>query len=61
LYLHHADNEEVRFDIRGRQTIQVTGTVLTADSIQTHNTFVEPDAIAPKDFSDFCIEDDQLQ
>jgi alpha-L-arabinofuranosidase len=34
--------------------------VLTADSIQTHNTFDEPDAIRPTNFSDFRIEDGLL-
>ncbi|XEC93532.1 alpha-N-arabinofuranosidase [Paenibacillus tarimensis] len=58
--LHHADSEEVRFDIRGRETGEVKGTVLTSDGIQAHNTFDEPDAIAPKDFTDFRIENGQL-
>jgi alpha-N-arabinofuranosidase len=49
----HADpyrEIEISIEIRGLQVMNVTGTVLTAKELNTHNTFDNPDMIKPADF-----------
>jgi alpha-N-arabinofuranosidase len=58
--LHHADHVELKCDIRGRAITGVSGTVLTSDTIQEHNTFDEPESVKPRAFGDYRIENDQL-
>jgi alpha-N-arabinofuranosidase len=58
--LHHADPVEVVCDIRGRKAADVSGTVLTAGTIQAHNTFDEPEAVKPCKFGDYRFENGQL-
>jgi len=41
---------EISLEIRGLQVLNVTGTVLTAKELNTHNTFENPDMIKPDDF-----------
>ncbi len=49
-------------EMRGAQTGAVSGRVLAADSLQTHNTFENPDALAPRDLSgaELKLEGDRL-
>lgn len=42
---------DLTIDLRGASAKTVTGTILTADTIQTHNTFENPDAMTPSEFS----------
>ncbi|TFE29460.1 alpha-N-arabinofuranosidase [Cohnella luojiensis] len=58
--LHHADGAEVRIDIRGRQAESVQATALTSEEMNAHNTFDEPDAVAPSAFTDFRLERNEL-
>jgi alpha-L-arabinofuranosidase len=58
--LHHAEGAEVVCDIRGRGLGQVSGKVLTSDTMQSHNTFEEPEAVAPVAYSDYRMEDGRL-
>jgi alpha-N-arabinofuranosidase len=41
----------VTVDLRGAKPATVTGRILTADAMNTHNTFEKSDAIKPADFS----------
>ena len=40
----------VRVDLRGADVSRVSGRVLTADAINAHNTFDDPDAVTPRTF-----------
>ncbi|WP_163538523.1 alpha-N-arabinofuranosidase [Gracilibacillus sp. YIM 98692] len=55
------DNEaEVTIDWRGAGLANVNGRVLTADEIDAHNTFENPDNIKPVEYQDFQVNDNQL-
>ena len=43
--------------IRGRQVTGVTGRVLTASTVNAHNTFDEPEAVHPVPFADVELQD----
>lgn len=58
--LHHSDEVEVHFDIRGRQARKVTGTVLTTETLHAHNTFDQPEIVEPATFTNFIFEDGNL-
>ena len=55
-------NREARLSclFRGAQLSSVTGRVMTADAINAHNTFQEPDAVCPAPFEDARLEGDTL-
>lgn len=59
--LHHKKSAELSCDIRGKQLSQVSGSVLTAENITDHNTFEEPEKVAPKTFEKACIEEGKLK
>ncbi|MFC5449861.1 alpha-N-arabinofuranosidase [Paenibacillus aestuarii] len=58
--LDHAAAEEIEIDIRGKKATHVTGTILTSEAIQDHNTFDVPDRVSPCAFRDYRLEDDRL-
>jgi alpha-N-arabinofuranosidase len=59
--LDHANGAQVQFDVRGLASISsVSGTVLTADHIQAHNTFEKPDAVKPVAFDQVTIQGNQV-
>ncbi len=41
----------VTVELRGARTATVTGRILTAATMQAHNTFAQPDAVAPRVFT----------
>jgi len=43
----------VRCEIRGAGFKKVSGTILTAPKMNTHNTFDNPEVVKPADFDDF--------
>lgn len=47
-------------DVRGVKFSDVTGRVLTADTMNSHNTFEEPEKIKPSDFSNFTTSENSL-
>ena len=51
---------EVKCAIRGRQVTGVSGRVLTASTVNAHNTFVEPEAVHPVPFAGVELEDHLL-
>ncbi len=59
--LDHENGAEVPVDLRGISSVKnVTGTVLTADKIQAHNTFEDPEVVKPVSFEDFKLNEQGL-
>ncbi len=50
----------VECDIRGAKFKSVSGTILTAPEINTHNTFEKPDALKPEKFEGAKLKGDKL-
>ena len=57
---HHARGSEISIRIRGDEKRTVTGRILTAPEMDSHNTFDNPDAGAPRVFSDARLKADTL-
>lgn len=53
---------QVKLDLRGLASgeLSITGSTLAGDKIDAHNTFEQPEAVAPKAFTDFVLEDGAL-
>ena len=51
---------DVTVGLRGVKAARIEGTVLSADTMQAHNTFDQPDNVSPKTFSDFKLADGTL-
>ncbi|GFR38054.1 intracellular exo-alpha-L-arabinofuranosidase 2 [Insulibacter thermoxylanivorax] len=59
--LDHENGAEVPVDLHGISSVKnVTGTVLTADKIQAHNTFEDPEVVKPVSFEDFKLNEQGL-
>lgn len=60
--LNHAASATVPLELRGLsgQNVEVNGTILAGDKIDAHNTFSQPDAVAPQAFTAFTLEGDLL-
>lgn len=60
--LNHAALATVPLELRGLsgQKVEVTGTTLTGNKIDAHNTFSQPDAVVPQAFTAFTLEGDLL-
>jgi alpha-N-arabinofuranosidase len=56
-----SDNIEVDIDIRGRDVSQMTGTILTADQLNSHNTFEKPREVTPSALSGSNIRQNMLR
>jgi len=56
--LDNAGSAEVEIDLRGLtgSNVAISGTELTASIKDAHNTFEQPDAVAPKAFNSFALE-----
>ncbi|HEX7051772.1 MAG TPA: alpha-N-arabinofuranosidase [Longimicrobiales bacterium] len=50
----------LRTDVRGEDVARVSGRVLTAATMGAHNTFEEPDAVAPAEFHGARLAGDEL-
>jgi hypothetical protein len=60
--LDHENGANTQLEIRGLTTLSnITGIVLTADSIQAHNTFELPDAVKPAAFNGITQSGNHLQ
>lgn len=44
---------DVACELKGTKAAKISGRVLTADTIQTHNTFAQPEAVKPAGFADY--------
>lgn len=53
---------QVKLDLRGLALgdLSITGSTLAGDKIDAHNTFEQPEAVAPKAFNDFSLENGAL-
>lgn len=49
--LNHAESSSVEIDLRGISASSVTGSILTAEKMNTFNDFENPDAVSPKVFT----------
>ena len=52
---------DVELVFEGFKPKDANGRVLTADKMNAHNTFDEPDAIRPAEFKDFKVEAEQVK
>lgn len=55
------NKQSVDLNMRGADVKSVTGTILSSARLQDHNTFSQPNAVAPKDFKGFKLAKDQLK
>lgn len=51
---------DLRCDLRGTDANKVASRVLTADKMNAHNTFDNPDVVQPKKFTDFTLKNGTL-
>jgi alpha-N-arabinofuranosidase len=58
--LNPNDGATVTCDVRGATVTDLTGRLLTAEAMAAHNTFDEPDAVAPKPFDGARLEDGRV-
>ncbi len=58
--LHANDDVDVSCVLRGMAATDVTGRILTADAINAHNTFDEPEAVRPAPFDGATLDGDVL-
>jgi len=47
---------ELKGEARGTEIREITGRVLTADAINAHNTFEEPERVVPTQFDEHRLE-----
>lgn len=50
----------VQLSVRGAAARKVTGQILTSERLQDHNSFEDPDKIAPSSFEDFSTSKNEL-
>jgi alpha-N-arabinofuranosidase len=50
----------VNIDLQGSRFQQVTGTILTAENLQDHNTFDNPEKVTPAPFDDYTQQGNRL-
>jgi alpha-N-arabinofuranosidase len=55
------NKQSIDLSLRGAEVKTVTGTILSSAKVQDHNTFAQPNAVAPKDFKGFKLAKDQLK
>ncbi|MBT2288691.1 alpha-N-arabinofuranosidase [Paenibacillus albidus] len=60
--LNHAASSTVPLELRGLAlgAVEVTGTVLAGDRLDAHNTFSEPEVVAPQSFDAYKLEGNRL-
>ncbi|WP_434640642.1 alpha-N-arabinofuranosidase [Thermoanaerobacterium thermosaccharolyticum] len=58
--LNPRESVTVECELRGANVSKVTGTILTADEMNAHNTFDNPNNVVPEDFNGVKIVDNKL-
>ena len=60
--IDHKNGADLDIELRGIKDdfLKASGTILTGDQMNIHNTFEQPDAIEPKQFKDMTILKDKL-
>lgn len=59
--LHHEESAKFSCHMEGTDSRQVSGRILTHTSLNAHNTFEEPDRVAPVAFEEAVLEDGVLE
>ena len=59
--LHPTNEAALNCSIQGMDASEVSGRVLTADEMNAHNTFEQPDAVAPRQFTDATLDNNVIQ
>ena len=59
--LDHLHDAPVAIDLRGLTgEAEVTGTILTANELDAHNTFEQPDKVKPRTFDSMTVNDNEI-
>ncbi|MGE5608239.1 MAG: alpha-N-arabinofuranosidase [Bacillota bacterium] len=58
--MDHERGAEVTAEIKGASLASCTGRILTASTLNAHNTFNQPDQVKPVEFDDFKLSDAEL-
>jgi alpha-N-arabinofuranosidase len=58
---HARDSISVNCELEGIDASKVSGRVLTADKLDAHNTFDNPEVVKPAEFKDCSISDGKLK
>jgi alpha-N-arabinofuranosidase len=56
-----ADAVELECELAGIEATKVTGRVLTADKLDAHNTFDNPEQVKPAEFTDCSVSNGKLK
>jgi alpha-N-arabinofuranosidase len=61
--LSHESGADVQIDLRGLagEKTTVTGTELSSQATNAHNTFQQPDAVSPSEFKAFSLEGSSIR
>ncbi|MDR4949027.1 alpha-N-arabinofuranosidase [Neobacillus cucumis] len=60
--IDHQNGAELDLELRGisAANTKVSGTIITADTLNAHNTFEQPDVVKPTDFTGVTVENNKL-
>ncbi|PEQ95833.1 alpha-N-arabinofuranosidase [Bacillus sp. AFS006103] len=60
--IDHQNGAELDLDLRGinAANTKVSGTIITADTMNAHNTFEQPDVVKPVEFTGVAVENNKL-
>lgn len=58
--LNPNNSADLECDLRGMEANTVSGRILTAPAMNTHNTFDNPDALQPEEFTDVTLKENML-
>jgi alpha-N-arabinofuranosidase len=60
--MDHQNKADFDIELRGlnMKAINVNGTILTASTMNAHNTFEQPEAVKPVEFHTFAVADNKL-
>ncbi|MEH7414454.1 alpha-N-arabinofuranosidase [Neobacillus drentensis] len=60
--IDHQNGAELDLDLRGISAVntKVSGTIITADTMNAHNTFEQPDVVKPVEFTGVTVENNKL-
>ena len=60
--IDHQNGAELNVELRGVNTgeTRVSGTILTADNMNAHNTFDQPEVVKPMEFTGAAVENNKL-
>ena len=59
--IHAREAQEITIDLRGAKYASVNGRVLTAATLQDHNTFENPEKIKPAAYNGATLSNNQLK